>query len=202
MDNTNEHHYENHNLASDFARFIGRALECVCLYHPEYAEYLNNLAILSPEDRLLYWSFFPFEGEKILEVCPCCRAIMEYEKLFGDQAAGQNQTGTRLRRGSSGTFKDADYDRTTAEITVGTRLANGLLVIGLDKTQDYKLVDPKYQSGHFSTWKVLTVREESDDQAYSFWLVTAQDDGWCISLLNKCHGLRFALDWLEDENRY
>lgn len=197
MDNTNEHHYENHNLGSDFARFIGRALECVCLYHPEYAEYLNNLAILSPEDRLLYWSFFPFEGEKILEVCPCCRAILEYEKLFGDQAAGQNQTGTRFRRGSPGTFKNAEYDHTTAEITVGTRLANGVLVIGLDKIQDYEPVDPEHQSFYCSTWKVLTVREDKDWHLYHLWLVTAQEDGWCIEISNKCRRLRFALDLLE-----
>ena len=63
MDNTNEHHYENHNLASDFARFIGRALECVCLYHPEYAEYLNNLAIV-PRGQAALLVFLSLRGGK------------------------------------------------------------------------------------------------------------------------------------------
>ena len=80
-----------------------------------------------------------------------------------------------------------EYDHTTADISVGTRLYNEATVVALKKVQDFQPADPSRWGGaSFSTWEVVAVREGQNFHAYASWTVIANDNGWYV-----CHGYYF-----------
>ena len=87
-----------------------------------------------------------------------------------------------------------EYDNTTADIAVGTRLYNEATVIAFRKVQDYKPAHPSQWGGaSFSTWEVVAVREGQNFHAYASWTVIANDRGWYIGYGHYFHDIQEAL---------
>ena len=77
------------------------------------------------------------------------------------------------------TTTETEFDHTTDEMSVGTRLRNEATVIAFRKLQDYKPADPDQWGGDtFATWQVVAVREGQNFHAYASWTVILTESGW------------------------
>ena len=199
MDNVNGKYNGAHKSLCDYARFFIRTLGCDCMYHPRYQKYLDNLAILSIEDRLFYWFFFPFEGEQICAVCESCLAVMGYEKL-SDELEDWRKHPVRDKIGYETTYREPDYDHITARLVVGSCLANGSTVMAFDQVDDYEPEDLDSETPEIlARWKVIALRRVGDFHAYTCWLVTADHDGWSFYRRDRSNNIKMLIHWLYDD---
>ena len=194
--------HRNPEVVCEYARVIGRSLGCKCEHYPEYRKYLDDLERLSIDDRFLYWFFFPYKGKRISAMCQCCQAIMGYEKVF-DEIGDRHKQPEVKDIGDWDLYREFNYDHTTAEVILGCRLANGLLVVGQMKLSDYQSADLNEDNSEtFAMWKVITLGRPGELHAYLSWFVTAQDDGWKIQLQQKSQGLKLLTPWLYDDLQF